>query len=111
MSSSRFGNTGRAIMRSLTGLVAVFGLSLFGVAEVAAQNTGTVTGLVRDVVSLQTLAGAQVTIDDTPIGGLTNNTGRYLEDSHAGREGGIGYEHSQDIESCVEQEQHVRAPD
>ena len=49
-------------MRSLTGLVAVFGLSLFGVAEVAAQNTGTVTGLVRDVVSLQTLAGAQVTI-------------------------------------------------
>ena len=78
MSGSRFGHTGRAIMRSLTGLVAVFGLSLFGVAEVAAQNTGTVTGLVRDVVSLQTLAGAQVTIDDTPIGGLTNNTGRYL---------------------------------
>ena len=78
MSGSRFGQTGRAIMRSLTGLVAVFGLSLFGVVEVAAQNTGTVTGLVRDVVSLQTLAGAQVTIDGTPIGGLTNNIGRYL---------------------------------
>lgn len=78
MSGSRFSRTGQGLVSSLTGLVAVFSLSLFGAAEVAAQNTGTVTGIVRDVVSLQTLAGAQVSVDGTSIGGLTNNVGRYL---------------------------------
>lgn len=78
MSGSRFDRTSLTIRRGLIGLVAVFGLSLFSVAEVAAQNTGTVTGVVRDAVSLQTMAGAQVSVDGTSIGGLTNNVGRYL---------------------------------
>ena len=50
----------------------------FGAVGVTAQNTGTVTGLVRDAVSLAPLAGAQVSIEGTGIGGLVNNVGRYL---------------------------------
>ena len=50
----------------------------FGAVGVAAQNTGTVTGLVRDAVSLAPLAGAQVSVEGTGIGGLVNNVGRFL---------------------------------
>jgi TonB-linked SusC/RagA family outer membrane protein len=50
----------------------------FGAVGVSAQNTGTVTGLVRDAVSLAPLAGAQVSVDGTGIGGLVNNVGRLL---------------------------------
>jgi len=50
----------------------------FSAAGVAAQNTGTVTGLVRDAVSLAPLAGAQVSVEGTGIGGLVNNVGRFL---------------------------------
>lgn len=50
----------------------------FGAVGATAQNTGTVTGLVRDAVSLAPLAGAQVSIEGTQIGGLVNNVGRFL---------------------------------
>ena len=50
----------------------------FGAAGAVAQNAGTVTGLVRDAVSLAPLAGAQVSLEGTTIGGLVNNAGRYL---------------------------------
>lgn len=50
----------------------------FGAVGVAAQNTGTVTGLVRDAVSLAPLAGAQVSVEGTGVGGLVNNVGRFL---------------------------------
>ncbi|MEM7416281.1 MAG: TonB-dependent receptor, partial [Gemmatimonadota bacterium] len=50
----------------------------FGALPAVAQNTGTVTGLVRDAVSLAPLAGAQVAIEGTGIGGLVNNVGRFL---------------------------------
>jgi len=50
----------------------------FGAVGATAQNTGTVTGLVRDAVSLAPLAGAQVSIEGTGIGGLVNNVGRFL---------------------------------
>lgn len=50
----------------------------FGAVGVTAQNTGTVTGLVRDAVSLAPLAGAQVSVEGTGVGGLANNVGRFL---------------------------------
>ena len=50
----------------------------FGAVGASAQNTGTVTGLVRDAVSLAPLSGAQVSIEGTGIGGLVNNVGRFL---------------------------------
>jgi hypothetical protein len=50
------------VRRGLTSLAVAFALAAFGVADASAQNTGTVTGLVRDAVSLQPLAGAQVSV-------------------------------------------------
>jgi TonB-linked SusC/RagA family outer membrane protein len=56
----------------------VLALAAFGAVGVTAQNTGTVTGLVRDAVTLAPLAGAQVSVAGTGIGGLVNNVGRFL---------------------------------
>jgi TonB-linked SusC/RagA family outer membrane protein len=53
-------------------------LAGFGAADTAAQATGTVTGLVRDAVTLQPLPGAQVSVAGTGVGGLANNVGRFL---------------------------------
>ena len=53
-------------------------LATFGVAQAAAQNTGTVTGQVRNAETLQPLSGAQVFIEGTQIGNLVNNVGRFL---------------------------------
>jgi iron complex outermembrane receptor protein len=64
----------RAAKVGLTALA----LAAFGVADAAAQNTGTVTGQVRNAESLGPLAGAQVFIEGTQIGNLVNNVGRYL---------------------------------
>jgi TonB-linked SusC/RagA family outer membrane protein len=61
----------------LTGLLAALALAGFGGSGLAAQ-TGTVTGLVRDAVNLQPLAGAQLTVEGTGVGGLVNNVGRFL---------------------------------
>ena len=77
MSRSKFESTGRVVTRSLTGLAVAFSLLVFGAAEVAAQ-TGTLTGLVRNAVGQQPLTGAQVSIDGTSMGGLSNNVGRFL---------------------------------
>ena len=70
-------STGRVAIRSLMGLAVAFGMLVFGNAEVAAQ-TGTLTGVVRNAVGAQPLAGAQVSIDGTGMGGLSNNVGRFL---------------------------------
>jgi TonB-linked SusC/RagA family outer membrane protein len=51
---------------------------VFGAVGVTAQNTGTVTGLVRDATTLAPLAGAQVAVEGTGVGGLVNNVGRFL---------------------------------
>ena len=51
---------------------------VFGAVGVTAQNTGTVTGLVRDGTTLAPLAGAQVAVEGTGVGGLVNNVGRFL---------------------------------
>lgn len=47
-------------------------------AGVFDQAVGTVTGLVLEVGSQRPLAGAQVVIVGTGIGGMTNNQGRYV---------------------------------
>jgi len=77
MASSLFENV-RTMVRNGTAIAATFALIGFGAADAAAQNAGTVTGLVRDAVSLQPQAGAQVSVDGSGVGGLANNVGRYL---------------------------------
>ena len=59
-------------------MVVAFAFVAIAAAGVSAQATGTVTGLVRDGSTLEPLAGAQVSIEGTGIGGLVNNVGRYL---------------------------------
>ena len=52
-------------------------LAPLSVADVAAQATGTVTGVVTSSTGA-TIAGAQVSIPGTGLGALTNNVGRYV---------------------------------
>ena len=59
-------------------LTIALALAAFTAVGISAQNSGTVTGLVRDAVNLAPLAGAQVSIEGTGIGGLVNNVGRFL---------------------------------
>ena len=68
---------GSAATRSLTGLAMALAFMAFGAVGTAAQ-TGTVTGSVVNIVSQTALAGAQVSVLGTSIGGLANNVGRYL---------------------------------
>jgi TonB-linked SusC/RagA family outer membrane protein len=62
------------VSRTVTALA----FTMFSAAGLAAQSTGTITGLVRDGLNLSPLAGAQVSIEGTGIGGLVNNVGRFL---------------------------------
>ncbi|NNF13981.1 MAG: SusC/RagA family TonB-linked outer membrane protein [Gemmatimonadetes bacterium] len=75
MTLRTFANRTANALRNITVALAFVA---FGAVGVAAQNTGTVTGLVRDAVSLQPLAGAQVSVEGTGVGGLVNNVGRFL---------------------------------
>ncbi len=59
------------------GLAMALLIAAFGAGGLAAQ-TGTVTGLVRDAATQSPLAGAQVSIVGTGLGGLANNVGRFL---------------------------------
>ncbi|MDH3272312.1 MAG: TonB-dependent receptor, partial [Gemmatimonadota bacterium] len=68
----------QAATRAARRLAIALAFVAFGAVGATAQNTGTVTGLVRDAVSLAPLAGAQVSIEGTGIGGLANNVGRFL---------------------------------
>jgi TonB-linked SusC/RagA family outer membrane protein len=47
-------------------------------AEVAAQETGRITGTVTNAANARPLDGAQVSIDGTTLGALANAQGRYL---------------------------------
>ena len=60
------------------GLVAWLGLLSLTAENLSAQTQGTVTGLVVDRATRQPLAGVQVFIEGTGIGGLSNAGGRYL---------------------------------
>lgn len=53
-------------------------LLLFSSAAVSAQATGSVTGTVVDVETMQPLAGAQVFVPGTRLGTLVNSEGRFL---------------------------------
>ena len=66
------------VTRTARNLAIAAAFAAFSAAGIAAQNTGTVTGLVRDAVSLAPLVGAQVVVEGTGIGGLVNNVGRFL---------------------------------
>lgn len=50
----------------------------FGVAPLAAQNTGSIRGTVTAAAGNRPLAGAQVSIPGTGLGSLTNNSGQFL---------------------------------
>ncbi|MCH1571020.1 MAG: SusC/RagA family TonB-linked outer membrane protein [Longimicrobiales bacterium] len=65
-------------VKAARNLAIALAFAAFSAVGVAAQNTGTVTGLVRDAASLAPLAGAQVAVEGTGIGGLVNNVGRFL---------------------------------
>lgn len=65
-------------VKAARNLAIALAFTVFSAVGVTAQNTGTVTGLVRDAATLAPLAGAQVAIDGTGIGGLVNNVGRFL---------------------------------
>jgi TonB-linked SusC/RagA family outer membrane protein len=72
------------VVRAVRGLVSmglVLGLAFtmpWAVDDLAAQATGTVTGLVTNGVSGDAIAGAQISIPGTGVGTLANNVGRYV---------------------------------
>lgn len=60
-----------------SGVAAVLALAFLAGGAVA-QETGTVTGQVTDATTGQPLAGAQMQVVGTNLGGITNANGRYL---------------------------------
>ena len=65
-------------VKAARNLAIALAFAAFGAVGVTAQNTGTVTGMVRDAATLAPLAGAQVSVEGTGVGGLVNNVGRFL---------------------------------
>jgi TonB-dependent starch-binding outer membrane protein SusC len=64
----------RAVCMTLFATVLV----MFAAVPAAAQQTGTVTGIVTDAMTGQPLVGVQIQIAGTNLGGLTGTNGRYL---------------------------------
>ncbi len=69
-----------AMVRSVLSKLAAIGMLgfLLPLSPLAAQNTGTVTGMVVDAVSGRPLGGAQVSVPGTGRGGLADSNGRFL---------------------------------
>jgi TonB-linked SusC/RagA family outer membrane protein len=66
------------VNRRLTSLVSAVAFALLAFAgSVAAQDTGVITGQVTDAQTGQPLVGAQIFVEGTTIGTLTNDSGRY----------------------------------
>lgn len=63
---------------SLSAVLAFLALLTLGATDVAAQQTGTVTGTVTNTTSGDPIVGAQVQVAGTNIGQLTNNRGRFV---------------------------------
>lgn len=61
----------------LVGSVASFAFLVIS-ASVSAQATGTVSGRITDAMSGQPLSSAQITVDGTGVGGLSNGQGNFL---------------------------------
>ena len=64
-------------LRRLTPVLTGMAFALFAASGLAAQ-TGTVTGTVTDAATGAPIAGAQLVIQGTNVGGLSNAEGRYL---------------------------------
>ncbi|MDE2805996.1 MAG: SusC/RagA family TonB-linked outer membrane protein [Gemmatimonadota bacterium] len=64
--------------RSLVRTLGLGVLALIVPAALAGQQTGTVTGTVTDAMSMQPLAGAQVSIEGTNRGALSTGEGRFV---------------------------------
>ncbi len=59
-------------------LLLLLALHLAGAGRTAqAQNTGTITGLVRDRATQELLPGVTVVLEGTALGAATDGTGRY----------------------------------
>jgi len=75
---------GPRFVRAVRGLVSmglVLGLAFsmpWAIDEVAAQATGTVTGVVTNSVSGEAIPGTQISLPGTGVGTLANNVGRYV---------------------------------
>ncbi len=65
------------VVRDLARLLSTLILLAFCATDGLAQSTGTINGHVRDVSSLAPVAGAQVSVEGTSLGALTNNLGRF----------------------------------
>ncbi|MBI4520765.1 MAG: carboxypeptidase-like regulatory domain-containing protein, partial [Gemmatimonadetes bacterium] len=65
------------VIRVLIGFALLLGVTSWSSAE-AQQATGSLTGVVTDGASGRPLSAAQVFIEGTGLGGLTNASGRYL---------------------------------
>lgn len=65
-------------MRAVRSTLLSVALVLVGAAFAGAQNTGTVAGQVTDGSTGQPLAGVQMQVAGTNIGGLTDQSGRFL---------------------------------
>ncbi len=63
---------------SLSMVLALAALLSLGAQDVAAQQTGTVTGTVTNATSGNPVVGAQVQVAGTSLGQLTNNAGRFV---------------------------------
>ena len=67
--------------RALTPLVLLAALLLWGPQQVQAQEVGTITGTVTEAGSERPMVGAQVYLEGTTIGALTNARGVYTIDN------------------------------
>ncbi|HZD03606.1 MAG TPA: TonB-dependent receptor plug domain-containing protein, partial [Longimicrobiales bacterium] len=68
----------RKTVRGLGSLAAALAFVALGATGSAAQDTGTVTGAVRDAVDQSPIPNAQISVAGTNLGQVTSNTGRYL---------------------------------
>lgn len=67
----------RVVSRAGTGLAVTLAIVLLTVASPAARSSGVITGEVIDSVSLQPVAGAVVTIEESKLESTTDDQGRY----------------------------------
>jgi len=66
------------VPRTLVTLALVAAFAAWGAADATAQQTGNVTGSVTKASTGEPIVGAQVSIEGTGLGALTNNSGRFV---------------------------------
>lgn len=68
----------RRLFKGLLATAVLAALAFAGTPHAQAQQTGAVSGTVLDAVGMQPMAGVQVSVVGTGIGGLTDARGRFL---------------------------------